>query len=207
MPKAIESFVLRFGMSKVDSSVDISLLLAENKKIIDTMAKRLYFVQNPVALKIKNHEIENINIRLHPSDESMGMRLVTVGGTVYIANDDADLLQVGDVVKLKELFAVKIVNINKDDKSIECEIVQNPNPEKKIQWVSNRDKVETYIQVPKDISKKDGSFILDSLEVVNGYGESYINRLFDMEIIQFERFGFCSAHISDKGNYFIFISK
>ncbi len=207
MPKAIESFVLRFGMSKVDSSVDISLLLAENKKIIDIIAKRLYFVQNPIELKIKNHEIENISIPLHPSDSSIGSRLITVGNTLYISNDDANLLKVGEVVKLKELFAVKILNINKDGKSIECEIAKNSSPEKKIQWVSNRDKVETYVLVPKDISKNDGTFILDSLETINGYGESYINRLSDMEIIQFERFGFCSAHASDKGNYFIFISK
>ena len=41
-PEAIREFVLRFGMSKVESVVDLSMLLDENKKLIDPEAERLY---------------------------------------------------------------------------------------------------------------------------------------------------------------------
>ena len=53
-PEAIRNFVLRFGMSKTDSLVDIDMLLAENKKLIDPIAKHLFFVKDPVKVTVKD---------------------------------------------------------------------------------------------------------------------------------------------------------
>jgi hypothetical protein len=39
--------VLRFGMSRVESTMDINMLLDENRKIVDKTAKRLFGVIDP----------------------------------------------------------------------------------------------------------------------------------------------------------------
>ena len=46
-PLAIKNFVLKSGMSLAEGVMDMAVLLAENRKIIDPIAKHLYFVQDP----------------------------------------------------------------------------------------------------------------------------------------------------------------
>jgi tRNA synthetases class I (E and Q), anti-codon binding domain. len=55
--------------------------------------------------------------------------------------------------------------------------------------------------------REDGEFDTDSLKIAEGYAETYVNSLKDGEVIQFERFGFCSKHSDEEGIYFIFLSK
>ena len=56
-------------MSKVDSKVDISMLLDENKKLVDPEAKRLYYVENPVKLVVEGATYQKVELKLHPSAE------------------------------------------------------------------------------------------------------------------------------------------
>ena len=62
------------------------------------------------------------------------------------------------------------------------------------------------VLVPSNPLDDKGNFNKDSLRVNEGYVESYASQLKEREIVQFERFGFCTFD-DKKAMQFIFISK
>ena len=89
------------------------------------------------------------------------------------------------------------------------EIVAEPVDAKEgkvIQWVSGRDYIECSVVVPEALLDEKGELRKDSLKVLDGYVESYSDKLEPHEIVQFERFGYCI--LDDKESVrFILISK
>ena len=106
LPEAIRKFVLNFGMSKMDTTVSIEPLLAETKKIVDPVSKRLYYVPAPVEIDV-NMPAGEIEIRLHPSND-LGSRKIRTGGTFYISGTMHLGMKDGDVIRLKELFSIRM---------------------------------------------------------------------------------------------------
>ncbi|MGD0729033.1 MAG: glutamate--tRNA ligase [Candidatus Micrarchaeaceae archaeon] len=203
-PEAIREFVLRFGMSKAESSVDISMLLDENKKLIDPTAKRLYYIPGPVDLTVKNFESAEIEIKLHPSND-LGSRKYIINNRFYISGEDASNLKDHEVIKLKELFNVEVER-EKDGLVGNLTEMEFSKDTKRVQWVSDGNYIPCKIFMPGSPLDEKGEFNPKSLRINEGYVENYAARLDDHEIIQFERFGFCI--LDDKSKMqFIFISK
>jgi len=200
-PDAIKRFVLGFGMSKMDSVVGMDLLLAENKKIIDPTAKRLYYVPAPVDISIENFSARRVELRLHPT-ASLGKREYTVNNKFYISGEDAATLKDGDIIKLKEITGLKLERV--DDSWVGT--LTNAETSKRFQWVCDGNYLNCSIIMPGDPLDGDGNFRKDSMQINNGYIESYAKELREREIVQLERFGFCI--LDDKESMrFIFISK
>lgn len=204
-PNAIQEFVLRFGMSMTDSSVDISLLLSENKKVVDSRAKRLYYVENPAKVLVNNEREQEVEIQLHPSND-LGSRRIRIGNAFYISGDDFDSIKEDERLGLKGAFAVKVNSIDHDKRTVSAS-VDGQEAGRRIQWVSDRNYVETFIEIPNRLVDENENYMEGSLTVSNGYAESYIDSLKDGEIVQFERFGFCTCHFTNGRPYFIFLSK
>ncbi len=199
-PEAIRNFILRLGMTKTDSSVPLDMLLAENKKVIDPIAKHMFFVADPVKLVVNGAEKEKTEIRLHPTND-FGMRKYEIGDTFYISKEDSAALKNGDSIRLKDLIDIKIT---KKGKTIEAE--KGEGGKKVIQWVSESNYVKCTVLVPLPIVDDKDNFNPNSLETVSGYVESYAEKLKEHEIVQFERFGYCILDDKKKMR-FIFISK
>ncbi len=201
-PAAIREFVMRFGMSRSESHVDISMLMDENKKLIDADAKRLYFVESPVKVTVEDATRQKIEIKLHPT-ANMGSRSYTVDGTFYVSKQDADTLQMGMVFKPKGLYGVRVTKYESGT-IVGTKIEEDSKL--KVQWVNEKNRTDCEILVPKPPLKEDGEFDTASLVTVKGYAEDYALKLKEGEIIQFERFGFCI--LDDKKRMsFIFMSK
>ncbi|MCK5636401.1 MAG: glutamate--tRNA ligase, partial [Thermoplasmatales archaeon] len=187
LPEAIKQFVLEQGISKVESSVTFGLVEAANRKIIDPMAKRYFFVKDPVKLVVDNAQDMTKKIKLHPDNEKLGSRTIKTGNTFFIQESDINDLKVGDVFRLKDLYNVKITEKKKD-------ILAEYDSDKlipgsaKIQWTTDRH-IKMNVLVPHPLFVKD-KYNKDSLESVNGFAEEAISNLKTGEIIQFERFGF-----------------
>ena len=201
-PEAIRSFVLRFGMSKVDSMVSMDMLLAENKKLIDPIAKHLFFVRDPVKIIVKDAPKTEAKLRLHPSND-VGFREYHTNGTFYIDREDASVLKKGELIRLKDLMGLRITA--KADDCISAEIA--PAQEGKImQWVSDGNYMKCSVMIPGELLNDDETVRDDSLKVAEGYVESYASKLKEREIVQFERFGYCILD-EEKILRFIFISR
>ena len=54
LAESIKKFVISQGISKVESIVSFSLVEAENRKILDPITKRYFFVSNPIEINVIN---------------------------------------------------------------------------------------------------------------------------------------------------------
>ncbi len=188
-PQAIKKFVLRFGMSKTNSEVSIDMLLAENRQVIDGIARRLFLVQEPTEVRIGGmpKERKAVKLNLHPTNE-MGQRESSVSDALLISGSDAKTLKPGSVFRLKDLFNVKVEKAGK--KEIEAKFLGNESVDApKFQWVDSKRKVrcELVMVGPLLVGEK---FNDKSLIKMEAYAEEFVNSLEKDEIVQFERVGF-----------------
>ncbi len=200
--QAIRDFVLRFGLSLTDAMMSIDMLLAENKKHIDPIAKHLFFVGSPVKLSIGNANAMNAKLKLHPSND-YGYREYEVGSAFYISGSDAKSIKSGDTIRLKDLMDIKVSETGNE---ILGETGPATQKDKIIQWVPQNDCIECTVLVPGSIMDEHGKYNPDSLKAVQGYVEGYARKLNEHDIVQFERFGYCILDDKEKMQ-FIFISK
>jgi len=187
-PEAIKQFVISQGISKVESTVPFSLLESANRKMVDPIAKRYFFVVDPVLLFVEDAPDKTKEISLHPSNRDLGSRVVKTSNIFYVQKTDIEKLDAEEIFRLKGLFNVKIVEKNK--KKILGEYAgEKLIPDSlKIQWVTD-DFIEMTVFVPHPLFIDD-KYNENSLEKINGFAEKAVNDLKTGEIIQFERFGF-----------------
>jgi glutamyl-tRNA synthetase len=194
IPEAVIRFTQDVGYTKSEHEYDWSLLFAVNRKLLDPVAKRLFFVPDPVPLTVKGLKRE-VNLRLHP-DKELGTRKISVNEKLYISSDDFHSMQVGEVFRLMELCNLRLVL--KDD-SAEAEYVGDDLIQgiKKIQWVTDNS-VKIKVIIPSELFDESGNFREDSLKEKNGLAEEYFSNLKVGEIIRFVRFGFCRVDDREK---------
>ena len=186
-PEAIKQFILSQGISKVESTVDFGLLEAENRKLVDPIAKRYFFVPYPVVLYVENAPDVTKEISFHPSNTSFGSRIIKTGNVFYVPKSDMDKLEKGDIFRLKDLYNVKI--LKKDGKILGEhageKLIQDSL---KIQWASE-DSIEMNVFKPHPLFIDD-NYNDKSLEKIRGFAEKSVKDIQTDEIVQFERFGF-----------------
>ncbi|MCK5458436.1 MAG: glutamate--tRNA ligase, partial [Thermoplasmatales archaeon] len=186
VPEAIKQFVFSQGISKVESTVDFSIVEAFNRKILDPLVKRYFFVANPMKLTIKDAPKRKTKLKLHPTKD-MGERSVETDSAFFVQKEDMQNMKTGDIFRLKGLYNVEIQNIN-DEISGKYEGEELLSDTAKIQWTT-KDHVEMKISVPGPLFNKD-VYNQKSLAELHGYAEKAVTDIPDGEIIQFERIGF-----------------
>lgn len=188
LPRTIREFILSMGMSKVESEPTWDLLESINRKLLDPIAKRYFFVSNPIKFIVKGAPKLQVRLKNHP-EKDMGERLVETNGEFFISGDDAAKLKVGSEVRLIEAYNVKIESMGE-------EIVAIYDPSGtlegtlKFQWVAAESKIPFVVLVtgPLLIDEKYNS---NSLVTARGVAEKAVGEIAVGEIIQFVRFGFC----------------
>ena len=195
LPQAIREFVLSFGLSKVESEPGWDALITENKKILDPIAERYYFVKDPVKLVVANATNETVSLPKHPAAPDIGSRDIATGSEFWLAKEDADAFKAGDIFRLKGLYNVKITG--KADGAVQGEFAgkEMTKESKKIQWVpAGSGALACEVLIPGDLFV-DGKFNKNSLQVDQGYCEKACGQLEVGTIIQFERY--CFVRLDD----------
>ncbi len=124
-PASIRNFIERIGVSKVNSTVDYSLLESCLRDELNARAPRRMAVVRPLKLTVTNYpegqsetfEIENNNL-----DESAGTRAVSFSRELYIEADDFmeepakkyNRFYPGNEVRLKGAYIVRCTGCEKD---------------------------------------------------------------------------------------------
>ncbi|MBC7081162.1 MAG: glutamate--tRNA ligase [Thermoplasmatales archaeon] len=193
LPETIREFVLSQGVSKSEGMVVFENIEAINRKNLDPKAKRYFFVPEPVKLFVEDGIEKEVELKNHPSID-MGKRKISIGKIFYIPKEDALKIKEGDIIRLKDLYNVKIEKKNEylRGRFAGEKIIEGIE---KIQWVSE-ERIEMKVMVPL-LPFKDDEFDKDSLKIVHGYAEKNVELLKDGEIIQFERFGFVRIERKD----------
>ena len=186
VPEAIRQFVFSQGISKVESTVDFSIVEAINRKILDPQVKRYFFVIDPIKLVISDAPKRKIYLPLHPTKD-MGKRQIETNSDFFVQKQDMQNMQIGDVFRLKGLYNVKIQEIGDEIRA--CYDGEELLPHlAKIQWTT-QNHIEMKIFVPGVLFNKD-VYNQKSLDELPGYAEKAVSDISSGEIVQFERVGF-----------------
>ncbi|VVB89161.1 Glutamate--tRNA ligase [uncultured archaeon] len=173
-PEALRKFMIELGLGETDISLSLDTLYAENRKIIDPVANRYFFVWDPVELEVEDAEPKVAKVPLHPS--RAGMREIPVGTTVCICNSDTETFKVGERLRLKDLYNIEITGVSPVSAKFigtDMDLVRKEKA-RIIHWAPP-DGLKVKVLSP------DGEF--------SGIGERGMEKELD-NAVQFERFGF-----------------
>jgi glutamyl-tRNA synthetase len=192
-PDAIRKFVLSLGLTLAETKPPFEALEAYNRKIIDPQCVRLFFVKDPVELKIQNASSKEAILKNHPNID-LGIRKVQVSNSVYITGEDAAKLDIGDEIRLIELYNVKLIDIKSENQK-QVLITRSTGDDvkqsmPKIQWVAKNDIVHYKVMIARELYI-DEKYNTNSLLIYEGFAESFTSTLKPDTRIQFVRFGFC----------------
>ncbi|MDD1700537.1 MAG: glutamate--tRNA ligase [Methanoregula sp.] len=105
-PDAVKNAVLAIGIGDTDISFSWDNLYAENKKIVDPVANRYFFVPDPFTANIDGALHRTAHAMLHPGDTARGSRILVFEGSVELPR--GDITHDTAMVRLKDLFNVTI---------------------------------------------------------------------------------------------------
>ena len=188
-PEAIKKMIIDVGPRPIDATLSWENLYSYNRKILDPICNRYFFVADPIKLTVKGlPKTFNVNLPLHPEKPERGSRQHTVapsgdclGATFWIAKKDLANMEAGKVVRLMELFNVK------------AEVIGADSVESVFQSESYEDVRKTKAQLIQWIPVGEEypcSVVLQDASRVEGFAEGDCKKLKPDAVIQFERFGF-----------------
>jgi glutamyl-tRNA synthetase len=188
VPEAIREFTLQVGYTKSEHEYDWSILLSVNRKILDPRSRRIFFVPDPVELRVERAPNKNVTLPFHP-EADLGEREIVTSGRFFVPRADLVTMEKGTTFRLMELYNVKLESAGEELKARYAgeELVREM---KKLQWVVP-DGIEVKVLEPGPLFNEEGTFNEDSLGEVKGIAEAAFASLGPGEIVQFPRFGFC----------------
>lgn len=184
--EALKKFMVEMGVGTTDVSISMESLYAENRKIVDPIANRYFFVWEPVELEITDAEPTVVKLPLHPTDHVRGVRELSVGNKVFICKEDVEKLSIGSVIRLKDFCNLEITSLSPlqaKHSQLSFEALKKAKG-KIIHWLPFDEKIEVKVRGPEGD--------------IEGIGERGITAELD-KIVQFERFGFCRIDAVEEG--------
>ena len=186
-PEAIQHLIINVGPKTADVVLSWQNLYAHNRKIIDPVANRYFFVHNPRKLTVKNipHAF-TAQVPLHPDHPERGFRSFKIKpekreSSFIVSSDDANILKRERKVRFMGLFNFQVEKVEKS--SIQAIFHSESYEEAKklgaplIHWIPMDS------GIPCEVVMPDASTAI-------GIAEEACRALTPNEIIQFERFGF-----------------
>ena len=195
-PEAVKSLIIDVGPKTSDVTLSWENLYAHNRKIIDPVAKRYFFVHNPTELSVEKIPHPFVTkLPLHPDHPRKGFRYFKIEpkknkASFLISSNDIDLLKARKKIRLMGLFNFKVEKIRKH--LIEASFSSKSHEEAKklgaplIHWLP----IDTGVSC--EVTMPDAS-------IAKGMAEENCKKLHSDDIIQFERFGFARIDKVDKG--------
>jgi glutamyl-tRNA synthetase len=188
-PDAIKKMIIDIGPKTSDVTLSWENLYAYNRKILDPTADRYFFVNSPIELTVRRvPKLFEARLKLHPDEPNRGFReyMVQPQGddnrvTMWVSRKDVDSSSVGTMIRLMELFNVKIESANVySAQSLFVSESYEDAREVKAQLIH-------WVLIGHDMPCR---VVMPDASVAEGVAESACEKLKPNDIIQFERFGF-----------------
>ncbi|MGD0977831.1 MAG: glutamate--tRNA ligase [Candidatus Bathyarchaeia archaeon] len=195
-PEAIRRLMIDIGPKTSDVVLSWENLYAHNRKVLDPVADRYFFVQDPIELTVKHVPKKFVaRLRLHPDKPERGFREYTItprgkdaSVAFWVSRKDVDSSRIGTVLRLMELFNVKILSasIYVAEASFEGESYEQARDIKAqlIHWVPVGEDMPCQVVMP-------------DATLAEGVAEGLCKRLKKDDVVQFERFGFVRIDRAD----------
>ena len=186
-PEAIRRLMIEVGPKPSDATISWGNLATMNRRIVEPVANRYFFVADPAPIRIAASEEEYIAaLPLHPDHPERGVREMRVkgeGGAIraWIAKADLRGLKTGDIIRLMGLFNIEITGLGEDWAEARYHSRDHRTAREMgarfIHWLPWGENVEARVIMP-------------DATVREGLAEASCSSLKPDEVIQFERFGF-----------------
>jgi glutamyl-tRNA synthetase len=195
--EAIKKMIIDVGAKSNDVTLSWENLFSYNRKILDATSNRYFFVPEPIELKVQAiPKVFNSKLPLHPDQPERGFREYTVtpieedkAATFWIAKKDTENMEPGKIIRLMELFNIKI--IEKTDNLVTAAFASESYEDVRkikvqlIQWIPKGTEFPCQIMMP-------------DASMTEGYAENACKKLKPDTVIQFERFGFVRVNEVDE---------
>ena len=192
-PASIRNFSERNGVSKVNSTVELSFLEHCLREDLNLTAKRVMGVLHPVKLILTNYPedlTEKFEVENNPNRPEDGMRTVTFGRELYIEAEDflkepvpkyKRLYPNGPECRLKGTYLIRCTGCKTDDAGNVVEIYAEYDPESRggnpadgrkvkgatIHWVDAKNALDADIRLYDNLFTVEDPDAYDFLEVLN----------------------------------------
>jgi len=121
-PEAIRQLMLEIGPKAADITISWENLYAINRKLIDPIANRYFFVWKPVELLVEGLSREGplrAELPLHPDEPGRGRRVLQVPcedgrARFLISGPDAAAMEPGQLVRLIGLFNIEVLKTGEE---------------------------------------------------------------------------------------------
>ena len=186
-PEAIRTLMLDIGPKSADITISWENLYAINRKLIDPLASRYFFVWEPTRLVVSGCPKEGFSVKLplHPDKPERGFRLLEVncpGGLaeLLISGSDAIDMRPGQMVRLIGLFNIEVLEVKEHE--VKARFHSEPHEiakERKapfIHWLPPDSTIEV------EVLRPDGH--------VEGLGEPGLAKERTGSLVQLVRYGF-----------------
>jgi glutamyl-tRNA synthetase len=193
-PDAVKKMIVDVGPKTADVTLSWENLYAYNRKILDPQSARYFFVSEPVKLKVKNvPKTFKAKLPLHPEKPEVGFREYTVTpegeeAAFWVAKRDAEAAEAGKMLRLMELFNVKIERVGAG--SLEAVFASEAYEDAR----KAKAKLIHWIPVGAGVPCR---VVMPDASVNEGVAESACKKLKPDAVIQFERFGFVRVDEND----------
>lgn len=188
LPEAIREFTVQVGYTKTEHEYDWSILLSLNRKLLDPVSKRIFFVPDPDQLQVMGAPKRKATIPFHPQKD-LGTRTIDTAGEFYVPSADLKGMKKGSVFRLMDLYNVEVTSSGSKPSARYAGDELVPGS-KKVQWVTASHS-EVKVTVPDVLFLEGDVFNKESLKEVSGFAEKSASALKTGEVVQFPRFGFC----------------
>lgn len=127
-PEALSNMIKEIGPKIRDVEVSWDYINSFNRKLLDPLANRYFFVEDPVEIHIINPPADReVKVPLHPDYPDRGSRSLKVSKSFYISKEDFQKYN-GKIVRLIGLYNVKL---GRQTQFLGKQVLPYP----KIQWV------------------------------------------------------------------------
>jgi glutamyl-tRNA synthetase len=179
-PAAIHELVMEVGLKRDQANIDWAMIASINRKLIDPVVNRYFFVENPVEIAIPDAPERVVKFNLHPDHPERGTRTLVGRQKYFITQKDADELKQKNLYRLMEClnFSKTPKGLTFDSQDVET---YREKGERIMHWLPAENKQELM----------NVSVLMPDATTVKGYGEPSLKDVKVNDVIQFERFGFC----------------
>lgn len=196
LPEAIKKVILELGYKPNEAKISFENLHAANRKIIDPIVDRYFFVSDPLVINLNIDKEFIVKRQLHPSRKEFFEYRIYSFPKIYISKSD-----MSEEMRLIELGNVKI---KKEGKEYIAEMLEDQSLDyarrkglKLVQWVYENYSIDCEVKVPSYLYKS---------KKIEGKAEAKIKELKPGTCIQFVRCFFAKLDkVSENKAYFYYL--
>lgn len=173
VPEMFHELVYEVGISESENNLDWTRLYSINRRLIDPIAKRFFFIEDPRKIKIE-HNLKNVEVSNHPENKKLGKRKLKLTDEFYVA-EKIETTRMYRFMNLFNFQAGKFIS-KEHDNSLNAKIIE---------WIPVKEAIDIKILM------NDGKWIA-------GKSESNLKNLKEGDIIQFQKKFFCRLGNKEK---------